>query len=248
MGAVKFIAVIVIALLLAAVAFLWFQPAGWRPLPERAENAAAFPVGAQPSQGDAASSAELEALRTQVAMLGDQVGSLSAELELLRTSVQRRPVEPAGSAATEALLSAAAGQDRFTDAQREAITEILERAREQEATLRAEERAAREEQMVLDRAGRIAEKLGLAPADQTLLADHLRTESDKRREIIDRSRQADYDRELLRDEFVALRDWSEAHLIETFGPDRGIQHLAIDSITVCFYYSRTIFICPGLLS
>ena len=169
-------------------------------------------------------------LREELTMLADRVEDLSAELDMLRGDLSRRPA-PGALDSEQVVLAAAAEQAQFTEEQRAAISDILARAREQEAELRASERAAREEQLVLDRAGRIAEQLALSIGDETALADHLRTEADRRREIIDRSRAEDYDRDLLRDEFVALRDWSEQNLIDTFGADLAGQIRAAERNT-----------------
>ena len=183
------------------------------------------PTAASPGVADAvpaapADAGQLTALRAEVSMLDQRVGQLAGELELLRTALQRRPAEAASApvrSADEVVRAAAAGGTEFNEEQRAAIAEILARAREQEAELRAEERATREEQQLVDRAGRIADQLSLASGDELALVDHLRKEAAKQRDIIERSRAEDYDRELLRDEFVALRDWSQQHLIDTFG-------------------------------
>ena len=124
-------------------------------------------------------------LREELTMLADRVEDLSAELDMLRGDLSRRPA-PGALDSEQVVLAAAAEQAQFTEEQRAAISDILARAREQEAELRASERAAREEQLVLDRAGRIAEQLALSVGDETALADHLRTEADRRREIIGR--------------------------------------------------------------
>jgi hypothetical protein len=220
MRAMKALLLVVTLAFLAAGTWLWFMPDDGRAT-SRSRQAAATPGGsasdASPRTGPEA--AEVQRLTARLAMLEDRVGDLVAELETLRSDVHRRPAPTAATDAATLLAAAPAepGGGGLSDAQRQAISEILERAREDEAALRADERARREEELVQERAGRIADTLTLTARDRELLAQHLRLEAERRRDIIDRSRDPDYDRSQLREDFLSLRDWSEKHLVETFG-------------------------------
>jgi hypothetical protein len=198
------------ALGLTGGAALWFQPV------QREPAAVAVTPGSGPRAE--ADTDEVELLAARIAMLEDRLGDVEAALELLRSAVER---QPAGTARDPADLARLAAEERgeFTDAERQAMAAILARAREQEALRRAAERAAREEELVLDRARYVAAELGLPPADEACLAEHLREEDRRRGAILERWRAEQADRELLGAELLALHDWSEQHLAETFGAE-----------------------------
>lgn len=216
MRTMKALLLVVTLAFLAAGTWLWFMPDDGRAT-ARSRQTAATPGNASIRTGPEAD--EVQRLTARISMLEDRVGDLVAELETLRSDVHRRPAPAAATDAASLLAAAPAepGGGGLSDAQRQAISEILERAREEEAALRADERARREEELVQDRAGRIAEALTLTARDRELLAQHLRLEAERRRDIIDRSRDPDYDRSQLREDFLSLRDWSEKHLVDTFG-------------------------------
>jgi hypothetical protein len=200
-----------LCLALAIGATRWLRPAESEPM-------AALPAtGAPNPEGRAQEStrSELELLVARVAMLEDRLGDLEGELELLRSSVERRPAETAA----ELAAGAPAERGEFTEAERQAMAAILARAREEEALRRAEERAVREEELLLERARHVAVELALPPADEARLALHLREEARRREAILERWRAEELDRELLAAELLALRDWSEQHLAATFGAD-----------------------------
>jgi len=187
-------------------------------------QAAATPLPAVPPA--TGNPAEAEELRVELRMLAQRVIDLERELSLLHDERARRPVPPPAE-----LAPAPPTGDRqaeFSDEERAAILRILENAREEERALREEERLQREEDLILARAEHIANEIGLSAADQKALTDHMLVAAVKRRELLDAARDSDFDRELMRDRFLELRDWNERSLIETFGPDLAAQIQSVE--------------------
>jgi hypothetical protein len=199
----------------AVVAVRLSVPGGLGP-----EVAAAVPPGAPGALDPAADPAGLESLRDELQVLSQRVVDLERELSMLRDERARRPAEVTEepTAGAQALAGA-----EFDAGERAAIVRILEEERDLELQRREEERLQREEDLILARAERIATEIGLSAADQKTLTDHMLVAAVKRREILKAAREEDFDRELMRDQFIELRDWNEKTLIDSFGPDLASQ-------------------------
>jgi hypothetical protein len=162
-------------------------------------------------------SSEVAELRDRVEQLGAVVGQLQMELAALRASSAREPLPLADEEPPETVAAANPVQ---IEQQVRAVLEAEERRKEEQAEI---ERIEREKQMALRQAERIAERLSLAPSDQTLLANHLINANDKRRQVMDQMREGDFDRNAMRSTFQELRDWNNAELMRIFGQDVGAQ-------------------------
>jgi hypothetical protein len=192
----------------AGVAFLLAST----PATAEAPASPAIAREADPSRGT-----EVADLRERVEQLATVVGQLKVEVGSLRAASAREPLSVETEETPESLAAVNPVQ---LEQQVRAVLEAEERRKEEEAEL---QRIERENQMALRQAERIAERLSLAPADQTRLANHLIAANDKRREVMDQMREDGFDRNAMRSTFQELRDWNSTELVRIFGQDVGGQ-------------------------
>jgi CRP-like cAMP-binding protein len=173
-----------------------------------------MPALASPGQGG-----ELADLRDELRRLGTTVSQLQVEVAALRAATLREPLAADPEPGEEPLVTAALDPVRLE----QQVLDVLaaeERRKEEQAEL---ERIEREKQMAMRQAERIAERLSLAPSDQTLLANHLISAQDKRRQVMDQMRDSGFDRNAMRTTFEELNAWNTTELTRIFGPDIGGQ-------------------------
>ena len=164
--------------------------------------------------------AELADLRDEIQRLASTVRQLQMEVEGLRSAASREPIEAARESESDQPTPLAA-VDRVQLAER--VREVLDEERRREEQQAEIERIEREKQNAIRMAERIGERLGLAPSDQTLLANHLISAQTKRNDLMQQMRDSGFDREDMRSSFEQLRDWNNAELLRLFGPDVGAQ-------------------------
>jgi len=172
------------------------------------------PVAASPTNGS-----EIGDLRDELARLGSTVTQLQMEVAALREASTREPLV-AESEEPEGLVAAAALDPVQLD---QRVRDVLADEKRREEEQAEQERIEREQQNALRQAERIAERLSLAPADQTLLGNHLINAQTKRREIMDGMRENGFDRNAMRSTFEELQAWNNTELIQLFGQDVGTQ-------------------------
>ena len=177
------------------------------------------PVGPGP-EPDAASRADDGAIDARFAELTDEVDALRDELARLREAPPRTPASetaPAKVAGAEDLSSAA-----FAAIHGDAIKQVIEQDRAEQARKREEERAQRELAQLVARAERTGRDLGLTPEQQKSLADVYALEARRLEELRASFREdggARANPELARQTFEEMRTWREAELSTRFGSD-----------------------------
>ena len=164
--------------------------------------------------------AESVNLHRQVDDLSTQVTTLRGELDGLRSEIARQ-------ATPSAVPVAVAKLDEVSAIQHDAVIKILEEQKQLEQAKRDEERKARDQQQIKDRAARAAKELGLGAADETRLVDFMTVASTKRDEMFASTRDGNFDRDTMRKSFEDYRTWTETELKAQFGPDLAAQLLKL---------------------
>lgn len=164
-------------------------------------------------------SGEVGLLRDELQRLGATVHQLQVEVASLRASSAREPLQvasetPEGAPTTAALTPVQIEQQ---------VRNVLAAEKQREEDQAEQDRIEREKQNAMRQAERIAERLSLAPSDQTLLANHLINAQDKRRALMDQMRDGGFDRNAMRSSFEQMRDWNNSELVRIFGPTVGTQ-------------------------
>jgi hypothetical protein len=158
----------------------------------------------------------LESMSVDLADLQDQ-------LRELRTQTSRSAVvETAAAAPTVAAVGPAP-----TAAQRDQILRVIADEKAAEAARREEERVRREEEQRLQRADRMAQRLGLNETQERDLVDFYavsQVKFDEMRETMRIARESGtLDGESMRTSMRDMRDWAGAELERKFGPVTGKQ-------------------------
>jgi hypothetical protein len=169
--------------------------------------------------------AEIAALRDQVEQLERLVIGLKAEVTMLGDERMRTPVGASDTA--EAVETALAADAQFSAVQRQAVVAVIEAERQRLEDEREQARLDREQQRILDRAARVAQELGLGPADEKRLGDLLIESTLKRSELFARLREGGgwgpETRGVMRENMTALQESYEVSLITAFGQPLGEQ-------------------------
>ena len=166
----------------------------------------------------AADSAEIGALRDQVDQLERLVIGLKAEVSMLADERMRTPVAAADTA--EAVETALAADAQFSTAQRQAVVAVIDAERQRLEDEREQERRDREQQRMLDRVARVAQELGMGPADEKRLGDLMIENSLKRTELFAGMRDGGWGsetREVMREGMKTLQESYDASLTTAFG-------------------------------
>lgn len=173
-------------------------------------------VAAGETAGPVGPSTDVDGLRGEVDMLTRTVGELRAELEQLQAAQMRQPAVLSDEGEVTAESLAAAG---LTPVQIEArMRDVFAAERQREEQQREVEEADRARVQAERQAERIARELGLAPADQTRLAEHFVAAGAKRRELFDGVRTGNFDRESMRASMEEMRAWNTEELYRQFSP------------------------------
>ena len=152
-------------------------------------------VGGADLAGLEVGDAVLGELLADVEALRSRVEELEMELALVRAASEREPVE-IRPAAAEGLTAAVSAVDRAR------IERVVEDMRAREAEQR---RVQREMEQLLERAGRLAEQVGVDAAGEKKIADLLITQQTRYRELrdglegVDREARRDYFRQSAQD-------------------------------------------------
>jgi hypothetical protein len=152
--------------------------------------------------------------------LTQEVADLQAQLAEVRAGASRTS---AAAAAPEAPSVSVA---QVATIQREAILKVLADEKAAEEQKREQERLKRAEEMRLQRADRMAQRVGLNAAQERQLADFYLQENDKIEAFRQQFRDggmANMDREQMRAQFQEFRTWRESELTRLFGPETGKQ-------------------------
>ncbi len=204
---------VLIGLLAAAAAGAasgaFFAPAA--PSAPTAASPAPVQVAERDGATDRAFEARIDALSMQIADLQDELGAL-------RASAARTPVEPLEVAAAAPIGAPVPA------VQREQILRVIADEKAAEAQKRENERIQREEEQRLQRADRMAQRVGLNEAQERQLADFYLVERNKFEEMRIAARDAvGGDPADMRTAFRDARDWRNGELVRLFGPEVGGQ-------------------------
>lgn len=178
----------------------------------------------QPGTPGGVDAAEIAALKDQVDQLERLVIGLKAEVSMLGDERMRTPVGASDTA--EAVGTALATDAQFSAAQRQAVVAVIEAERQRLEDEREQARLDREQQRILDRAARVAQELGLGPADEKRLGDLLIEGSLKRTELFAEMRDGGWGPETrgaMRESMNALQESYNASLVSAFGQTLGEQ-------------------------
>jgi hypothetical protein len=174
-------------------------------------------IEASPGSATPGSSTQVADLRDDLARLTVTVRNLQAEVESLRRASTRETVS------TQPEVAAVAPQSVSRDELEQSVRDVLAAERQAEQQKAETERIERDRQAATRMAERVGERLSLAPADTTRLADHLITAQDKRNALMQQMRDSGFDRDDMRSSFEELRTWNNTELVRLFGADVGGQ-------------------------
>ena len=188
--------------------------------PTRMEVAALDqPATVEPSQAGAApgASTQVADLRDELARLTVTVRNLQSEVESLRSAATRETMS------AEPEVAAVQPQAINRDQLEQSVRDVLAAERQAEQQKAETERIERDRQAATRMAERVGERLSLAPADTTRLANHLIAAQDKRNALMQQMRDSGFDRDDMRSSFEELRTWNNTELVRLFGADVGGQ-------------------------
>lgn len=155
----------------------------------------------------------------QVDELARQVAALQSEMARVREGTKREPaIEVAAEKRSPADESAAV----FAALHRDAILQVIAQDKEDAAKKAEDERKQQQQEQLLQRAERVAKKVGLNAEQQKSLADlyvQERTKIDELRGNFRDPATWQDDPQSAREAFRAMRDWHNTELTQRFGAD-----------------------------